>query len=516
MGSSFFELNIATSGLFAAKAGIQIASNNVANAATIGYSRQYAMQKATTPLNNFNGVGQVGTGTVVYGIGQHRDVFLDKKYWVQNSTYGEYTQKAGQLNIIESIFNPLQTTGLTGTTNKFFDTISNLEFSANDLDYRTDVINNADSLAQDIRAYAASLSQQQRDVNEDIYAIVQRINTIGAEIASINQQIYTYEISGNKANELRDQRTVLLDELSTYVNIETKEVPDGTGRELGVKFTVLVSGQEFVNNSHINKLECVPRQNAIHENDSPNLYNIVWSNGQDLNLNGLTGELKGLIDIRDGDSKTGGGTEYKGIPYYMEKLNEFVRTIAKAFNEGKKMDDTPLEGVIGHVNGFDLNGDAGGVFFTMTLDDGTTATTIDDYSKINAFNFSVSDELKKNPAKLAASDTNDPTQESNNKVILGFTKLKEDVSLFNEGSVHQFTNALASVLGIDKSQADKFSEYYEDMATTIDNQRLQVYGVSLNEEVASIVKYQQIYKVSAKLMNVINEIYDTTINGLGV
>lgn len=532
MGSSFFEFNIATTGLFAARAGLEVTSHNVTNMATPGYSRQYIKQRASSPLDRYSGVGQVGTGTEVYGIGQHRDVYLDKKYWSQNSVYGEYSQKNVQLGMMETIFSATSEKGLTGNINTFFNSISDLKFTAGDLNYRSAVINNADSFVSTLRNHAHKLRQQQVDINEDIYALTERINAIGTQIASLNDQIYRFEIDGQTANELRDQRTLLLDELSKYVNVEFKEVPDTSGRgELGVKANILINGQEFINHDSSRNLKCERRKDdqMLNPSDAPNLYNINWENGEPLNLKGLEGELKGLVDVRDGNGGKGDTTVYKGIPYYVEKLNEFVRTIARAFNEGTKLDGTKLDGVIGHRNGFDLEGNKGGLFFTKTNDDGKTENDIkgqngqdatpdeikDFYESINVFNFAVSDELKKNPSRLATSD-NPNKEESNDKVIQGFIKLKDDVSLFAEGGAYQFVNALASTLGIDTKQAQNFTKYYKDITKTVDNQRMQVSGVSLNEEVANIVKYQHLYQTASKLINTINDIYNTTINGLGI
>lgn len=518
--SSFFEFNIATTGLFAAKAGLQVTSNNVSNMSTQGYSRQYVKQKASNPLERYAGIGQVGTGTEAYGIGQFRDVYLDKKYWTQSSTYSEFQQKSVQLGMMENIFSELSKTGLTSNVNGFFDSISDLAFGANDLNYRSAVVNTADTLVTNVKNHANKLLQQQVDLNDEIYSVVQKINSIGSQLVSINEQIYKIEIDGQTANELRDQRTLLLDELSKYVNIETKEVSDGTGRELGKKFFVLVNGQEFVNHVDWRKLNTTtrPAGGALHPNDAPNLFDIEWANGDRLNLNSLQGELKGLLDIRDGDSGTGGGGNYKGIPFYVDKLNQFVRTMARAMNTGERMDGTALAGVIGHINGFDMNGNAGGLFFSMVRADGTIEEdpAVLDYNSINAFNFSLSGDIKANPSRLATSDTNDPTQVSNNKVILGFLKLKNDTSLFSEGGALEFVNSIASTLGIDTKQANDFNAYYKDIVKKVDNQRMQVSGVSLNEEVANIVKYQHLYQTASKLMNVINEIYNTTINGLGV
>ena len=518
MGSSFFEFNIATTGLFAARAGLEITSHNVANVATAGYSRQYIKQKAGIPLDRYSGVGQVGTGTVVYGIGQHRDVYLDKKYWPQVSTLGEYSQKASQLSLMEVSLSELSETGLTNNVNDFFKSISDLAFSADSLEYRMAVVNTADTLVTNIKNHATKLRQQQVDLNDDVYAIVERINSIGTQIASLNEQIYSYEIDGNTANELRDQRALLIDELSKYANVEIKEYSDGTGRELGTKYAVLLNGQEFIDHGSNRKLECVRRTDLLHPNDPPGLYDIKWENGDELNLSTLTGELKGILDLRDGDSGTAGGGNYKGIPYYIDKLNEFVRTMAYAMNTGRRLsDDTPLDGVIGHQDGFDMNGDRGGLLFTMV--DPNTGQTIANrvnYNMIDAFNFAISDEIRKDPSKLAISDTNDATQQSNNKVVLGFLNLKDNTSLFAEGGAYQFVNAISATLGIDTKQANSFSSFYTDATQSIDNQRKQVSAVSINEEISNMVMYQHLYQAASKLMNVINEIYNTTINGLGV
>lgn len=519
MGSSFFEFNIATTGLFAARAGLEITSHNTANVATPGYSRQYIKQRAGIPLDRYSGVGQVGTGTTVYGIGQHRDVYLDHKYWPQNSTLGEYSQKSSQLSLMEVSLSELSKTSLTNNVNDFFKSMSDLAFTADSLEYRTAVINTADTLVTNIKNHATKLRQQQIDLNEDAYSLVERINSIGTQLASINEQIYKYEIDGNTANELRDQRALLIDELSKYANVEVKEYSDGTGRELGNKYVVLLNGSEFVDHNSSRKLECVRRQKLMHPNDPPGLYDIKWQNGDPLNLKTLTGELKGILDLRDGDSGAvaNGGGNYKGIPYYINKLNEFVRGIACAMNTGKRLDGTKLDGVIGHEDGFDMDGQKGGLLFSM-IDPktGNTVTNINNYDDIDVFNFAISDAIKEDPKKLAISDSADNTQASNNRVVLGFLKLKDDVSLFAEGSAYQFVNAISSTLGIDTKQANSFSSFYKDVTQSIDNQRKQVSGVSINEEMSNLVMYQHLYQASSKLINVINEIYNTTINGLGV
>ncbi len=519
MGSSFFEFNIATSALFAAKAGIANASNNAANMATEGYSRQYIKQTTSSPLNSYSNVGQIGTGTVVYGNGQIRDVYLDKKYWPQVSTLGEYTQKASNLSFMETCFSSLSSSSLLSNVTDFFDALSSLSFDSNSIEFKTSVVSNAESLITSLQLNASSLTEQQIDINEEIYSLVERVNSIGNQIASLNERIYQFEIYGNECLELRDQRALLIDELSQYVNVEVKEYSDNSGRELGLNYAVLINGQEFVNHNSYNSLECVRRTDDDIKNDvdAPGMYDICWANsGTKFNFTGATGEIKGLVDLKDGDGTAG---EYKGIPYYLDKLNEFIRTVAYAMNTGLRYsDDTQLEGMIGHQDGYDSYGETGSLLFTM-IDPETGETITDpdllDYENLNIFNFAINSEIVADPNKLASSSSDDITDVSNNEVILGFLNLKDDVTIFAEGSVYQFSNALSTTLAIDTEQATSFSEYYTSVTETVQNQRLQVSGVSLNEEVTAMIQYQYLYQAAAQLMNVISSIYETTIKGLG-
>ena len=146
MNSAFFEFNVATSALFTAKNGLSVTSNNIANSATKGYSRQVALQRASEPLPGVCGKGMVGTGSEVYGVGQIRDFYLDKKYWEQNATLGEYDMKNDQLELIETVFSELSSMGVNSTVNSFFNSVSSLTFSSGDATYRTNVVNLASYL----------------------------------------------------------------------------------------------------------------------------------------------------------------------------------------------------------------------------------------------------------------------------------------------------------------------------------------------------------------------------------
>ena len=124
--------------------------------------------------------------------------------------------------------------------------------------------------------------------------------------------------------------------------------------------------------------------------------------------------------------------------------------------------------------------------------------------------------LLKDSSRLAASTSPSPLQESNNKIILQFTTIRNNGSLFKEGNVFDFVNGVSTELAIDKKQANNFDEFYEELTTATDNQRISVSGVSLNEELTSMIKNQQLFVASSKLMQSVSKVYDTLINGLGV
>ncbi len=619
MRSSLFEFGVAVSGLTTARAGLNVTSNNIANASNKGYSKQYVEQRAARPLSFYNGRGMTGTGSEVYGVGQLRSVYLDNKYWHEKSIQGEYEMKVSQLNLTETIFSGMSETGVTGLFDNLFQTIQDLSHNASDDTYRTNVVAAAESLAKQTNSGVEALKSQQADINSEIGTIVQIMNSTGNQIVSLNRQISTFEIDGSRANDLRDQRTRLLDELSKYINVEVREEemnneyalgkfpePEDRGRS-DKRMTILINGEEFINHHTLYPLRVQEREAPLFVTDSPKLYDIYYSGSNkklDLYSPELKGELKGLIDIRDGNNtyycrptnagytplsdeigqlrlenvnksdlgktgmieltdvtgaratflyedmvyypdnenpeksymtvnvkkprdfstfdtfangakvEIGRSTSYKGIPHYMNKLNELVRTFARAMNEGTDRNGQKIEGVQGYMNGFDSYGNTGNYLFTFDESVVDSSKQLD-YYLMNAENFQVSSALKGDPKKLSASNVYN-SGESNNNIILQFMEIKNSRNLFVEGKVSDFIVGISGELGIDVKQSKNFNVNYTEVAANIDNQRTAVSGVDINEEMVEMTKYQQLYQASAKLVNVIDSIYDTCINRLGV
>lgn len=315
MPSQFFGLNIAYTGLLASNAALNTTSNNIANVQTEGYSRQQVTQQAANALRVFQTYGCAGAGVETLSIERIRNEFYDSRYWVNNAKVGEYEQKEYYMTQVESYFDD---NGQNAGFKTVFDQmmITGLQALLNnpgDLSTRRQFIGYAGSLAEYFNGVAGNLQKLQKDVNQEIKVKVDEINSIASEIATLNKQINTIELTGSmKANELRDRRTLLLDQLSEIVDIETKETPlsdpKNPDRVTGAtNFVVkIASGQMLVNGYDYNELECIARttDEKVNNTDVDGLYDIYWKDGSKFNIYNaaMGGALKGLVDLRDGNN----------------------------------------------------------------------------------------------------------------------------------------------------------------------------------------------------------------------
>nr|WP_297864506.1 flagellar hook-associated protein FlgK [uncultured Acetatifactor sp.] len=315
MPSQFFGLNIAYTGLLASNASLNTTSNNIANVQTEGYSRQEVTQQAANALRVFQTYGCAGAGVETLAIERIRDEFYDFRYWNNNQKVGEYGQKQYYMKQIEAYFDD---NGKNAGFKTVFDQLmitglQELMKNPNDLNFKQQFVGYAESLTEYFNGLAGNLEKLQKDVNEEIKVTVDDINSIASEIATLNKQINTIEMTGSmKANELRDRRTLLLDRLSEYVDVEVKETAiqdnNNPGRETGGhRFIVKIAGgQVLVDGSDYNGLECVARtkDEKVNQTDIDGLYDVYWVNGSKFNLHngGMGGSLKGLVDLRDGNN----------------------------------------------------------------------------------------------------------------------------------------------------------------------------------------------------------------------
>ena len=312
MASQFFGLNIAYTGLLASNASMNTTSNNIANVHTDGFSRQQVVRQASEAIRIFQTYGSAGAGVDTLAIERVRDDFYDVKYWNNNEKVGEYGIKEYYMKQIETYFaDDGIATGFKTIFDKMMVTgLQEIMKDPSSDSAKAQFIGTVGTLTDYFQNLSGNMEALQKDVNKEIKLKVDEINSLAGEIATLNKQINVVELSGSNANELRDRRTILLDQLSQIVDIHVSETPivdaNNPERETGAhRFVVKIAGEQvLVDTSEFNGLECIARGKfeKVHQTDVDGLYDVYWEDGQRFNLynQAMGGSLQGLMQMRDG------------------------------------------------------------------------------------------------------------------------------------------------------------------------------------------------------------------------
>ena len=310
MPSTFFGLEIASSGLRAANASLNTTANNISNVNTEGYSRQQVVQEAMNPLRVFSTYGCAGAGVNTLAIERIRNQFYDDKYRQNETKLGEFDTKAYYCKMIENYLEDDGQTGFSSIFDQLKVALQNLANDPNNTSIKSAFVSSAKSLTDYFNTMYGDLQDLQSQVNDEIKIRVDHINSIAQDLATVNKQINTIEMAGSTANELRDKRDALIDELSAIVDVKVEESPiyDQWGNATGATRCIvrIAGGQILVDMNDYNQLLCVARgsDEKVNQTDVDGLYDIHWSNGNDFGLynESMGGELKGLIQMRDGNN----------------------------------------------------------------------------------------------------------------------------------------------------------------------------------------------------------------------
>nr|HQA48354.1 flagellar hook-associated protein FlgK [Bacillota bacterium] len=252
--SSFTGLNIVVKGLYAQQRALDVTGHNIANVNTEGYARQRAVMETTRPMQVLGGRGMLGSGVEIQQIQRIRNTFLDVKFWGENTVLGEWSSKSQFLTEIEMVFNEPSDAGLNSVINSFFSALQDLSNGekAADLTVRETVRQTAIAFTNCLNDMAARFEKIQTDANFAVETKVNEINSYAQQISELNRQIMRYELDGSNANDLRDRRDLLVDKLSSIVDVKTFEDSDG-------RFRVSIGGRLLVNHVSYNQLVLVER-----------------------------------------------------------------------------------------------------------------------------------------------------------------------------------------------------------------------------------------------------------------
>lgn len=555
MPSIFAGLNISKMGLFAQQRALHTISHNVANANTEGYSRQRVDFSATNPEQLPGMYGMLGTGVDVDAAKQIRNEFLDFSFRGENSKLGDYEIYDDVMKNIESVFNEPSDSSFGKLMDNFYASMQELCKTPENQTVRALVRQRGIALAEGIQNMTSSLKKLQRDINFELEVAVTDINGYAQQIAGLNKIIYTSELTGGKANDIRDQRNLLLDKMSKIAKVDYYD--DSQGR-----FHVSINGHEVVNHFNFDQLVTSPRTEKLNEYDVNGMIEIKWASGADFRSS--EGMIPAIFNMRDNiDGST------KGIPYYVDKLNEFIDTLATEMNNI-------------HSGGFGLHGETGLNFFTIddmttsdynsyllsnglnsgppvdvtsTITAGIDTTTSPMTPEIEASNaqiireninkllknnsiyekksvkliqgkyyitdrisadrISISKDVDKDLNVIAAADSSN-TVPGKGANALKMANTRHNVKLFNWGSPDDFIKSLVTNLAVDKQEANRLFTNQTVQVKQIQVSKDSVSGVSLDEEMADMIRFQQAYSANARMLTTFDELIDIVVNKMGL
>ncbi|UVI29897.1 flagellar hook-associated protein FlgK [Paenibacillus spongiae] len=507
MRSTFHTLETTKRSLFTQQAAINTVGHNIANANTEGYSRQRVTMVASRPIEAFGmnrstAPGQLGTGVEFTAISRIRTAFLDDQFRNQAKYVGNWSVQTDTLSKLEAIVNEPSDSGIRTVMDKFYQAWSDLSKDPENVTGRKIVRETAVALTDSFNQISKQLTDLNADLTTNIEVKATQANTMLNTIASLNAEIRKIEALGDHANDLRDQRDLLTDQLSQIVNVQVVEQADG--------YSISMGGTNLVEGDVVTELSSASLTAAFQSGDLNN------------------GEVYGMFVARD-----------VYVADYRRQLDTMANTLANGdiqitlpAGSVKPGTTTPItapetitvKGINGlHKLGYTLEEPAttGLDFFTFKAgENGITAASI----QLNPI---ISADTNKIASSMRTTTANGVTSvvKGNNTLALIMSELKDTPFKFDqtatgngitEATIGNFYNSMVGSLGVQSQEA--YRQYQNSVAQTelVDSNRQSVSGVSLDEEMSDLIKYQHAYSAAARVMTTFDQMLEKLINGTGV
>lgn len=461
MAGLFQAIELGKRALLTHQLSLQTIGHNIANVDTAGYRRQRVITSSTMPLQDAN--YSVGTGVTATDIRQVRDLFLGDQYRQENKSLGQWTYKEKTLGQIESLFAEPADDTLSDRLNEFWSAWSDLASNPDSSSVRSEILSQTNTLIDSFHELSSQLRRLQTSIDADLVAASDEINLMLRDIASLNHQIKVAEVGGVDANDLRDARDLVIDELSNYIDVNTHQSENG-------ELIVYVGSMAIVDGKEPHYIEA-----RTVNVDGEVSHDLVWQ-GTDVELRNANGKLKGILDSRD-----------VIIPEQLEQLN------------------TLAEAIVTQVNSLHRTG---------TATNGQTAVAFFDPRYTDAANIRINAAIELDESLVMSGMSG---EEGDNRVALEIAGLA-DARTLNEGasSINDYYNSMIGTLGVRTYEAGSFSSNHELLLNQVENARQSVEGVSLDEEMANMVKFQHAYDAAARVITAMDEALDTVIGGMGI
>lgn len=590
MSSLFTSLYTGISGLRTSQAALNTTAHNLANTDTEGYTRQQLLGADTYYVDDGSGL-EVGLGTTAATVRQIRDIFMDKSYRTEHSRTGFYESQNDTVTEIEDLFGELEGVEFQNTLNEMWCSMQELQKEPESLVTRSSFLQTCISFLERAQNIYTQMDEYQQMLNRKISDTVDRINEIGARIIELNKKIDRYEVTGQQANDYRDERNNLLDELSGYVKITYKEAKGG--------IDVNIEGMQFITGVVLNKLETREIEKEIsYENEDgeeatayqgTGLYDVYWQGPNSPKLyntleyspkkNSDMGSLKGLL-ISRGTYRA----DYTDIPVEPQEADytdEYEVLDEEAYEEAKeeyakKLDnyhkflkpsmimrvqaefDQLVHKIVTKVNdvlcpnvyneelgcyvldtencpvGMDEELTMGeGIFNRRStsrytkVEDGDEIIYIyngenksDEYSLFTLseleINKAVMDDFSKIPLSRQG-DTGDYEMDTCAALLEIWDHA--DMSLgpddYTTNTFMEYYNAMVSEIANEGSTMRILYENQADMTENVQSQRVGLSGVSGDEELTHLIKYQQAYNSASRYITAVDQMLQDLLNKVG-
>ena len=553
----FSTLSSAKLGLLAQQLAIEVTGQNVANIETEGYSRQDVSFEANTPRGHikYGGLHQLGTGVRIASIERAHDQFLFTQIMDEGDLTGSTEVKKEIFEQLEVLFNEGSGRSLNDALSLFFSSIHDLATNARGLPERVDLISKAEHLASTFNQTGNQLFTIQRNIDARIETEVAEINTLTTQIGKLNESIHANEpTSQYKANDLRDNRDRLVKELSKKIDIQLVQESDNQ-----ISLT-LKDGTALVLKDQVFDLSTSINANNESFND---VYIDSGSTTKNITSTIKGGELRGYLDMRD--------TEVESILDKMNILSgSFIQEFNSIHREGFGIDGssgldffTPLDVTVDHdvdntgtavvsmtnaspttisvdefeiaftgsneftLNNLTTNASSGTFTFTtgstFNIKDGFAVAISGTAASGDKVTFSVSEDaaslmsvsstITADGQKIAAGTTTNGDggnallmADLQNELVFNSVTWSSESGSF---TFDEYYNAVVSTIGIESFSAQAILRQQEGVMLQLNSRRESISGVSIDEEMIKMIKFQQAYNASARMISMVDEMLDT-------
>lgn len=531
---SISSMGVALSGLKAAQAALSVTGHNVSNSSVSGYTRQQIIQQdyryrsiGSSAVGSL--VNQIGLGSDVAYIRQTRNRFYDANYRGENSGGNFYARKYTAGEEINNIIGELESEyRAQNAINGIWVSVNELTKNPGGIETRATFIQNAVTFLDKVKDINSKLYEYQNNLNGQVKEEVGKINTIVEQIAELNLKIEQVESDGRRANDFRDERNSLLDELSGFLDIEVKETVNPNGK--GTRIDILVSGQELLTNNIPSKI------GLRYNNGEYPLYEPVFTNSTEIlpfteaaiplfpNLatedltstsSSTKGSLKGLLisrgNVIGNHTMNNTAPEQIGnflIPKLQHKIDKLAHEVVTLLNNSVT---SPGAG----MPPFDLNGNPGIPIFLRKSGSTLPEDPLDPATLYTIENLEINPLLLQNDGynRLAFSSTGDVGDTTILKSISNAWKAPSPD--LDNSSIDGYYKKVITDFGIEIQESRQKLDSKIGTTSVAQNQRLSISAVSLDEELSNMLKFQHAYNSASKVINVIDSMIDKIINGTG-